>query len=135
MTVPAMTSQGRRITPRARAAQRPWASSTSTGRCRRHGSRPPSTLRPSSRSVAGSTVSAASIATSTAAMPPYPMLLRNACGKISRLAIAAATVRPENSTVRPAVVMVRLIAVAGASGSSAGSSASSSRNRLTMNSA
>ena len=45
-------------------------------------------------------------------MPPYPMLLRNACGKISRLDIAAATVRPENSTVRPAVVMVRVIAVA-----------------------
>ena len=68
-------------------------------------------------------------------MPPYPMLLRNACGKISRLAIAAATVRPEKSTVRPAVVMVRVIAVADASGSSTGSSASSSRNRLTTNSA
>ncbi len=63
-------------------------------------------------------------------MPPYPMLLRKACGKISRLDIAAATVRPENRTVRPAVDMVRLIAVADASGSSRGSSASSSRNRL-----
>ena len=68
-------------------------------------------------------------------MPPYPMLLRKACGKISRLDIAAATVRPENSTVRPAVVMVRRIAVGTASGSSTGSSASSSRNRLITNSA
>ena len=31
----------------------PCTSSTATGRCRRHGSRPPSTLRPSSRSTAG----------------------------------------------------------------------------------
>ena len=68
-------------------------------------------------------------------MPPYPMLFRNACGKISRLAIAAATVRPEKSTVRPAVVMVFVIAFAAASGSSAGSRPSSSRKRLIMNSA
>ena len=51
-----------------------------------------------------------------------------------RLAMAAATVSPENSTVRPAVVMVRVIAFAAASGSSAGSSPSSSRNRLITNS-
>ena len=63
------------------------------------------------------------------------MLRRNACGKISRLERAAATVRPEKSTVRPAVVMVRWMAVADASGSSSGSSASSSRNRLITNSA
>jgi len=63
------------------------------------------------------------------------MLRRKAWGKISRLAIAAATVRPEKSTVRPAVTIVRVIAFAGASTSSAGSSASSSRNRLITNSA
>ena len=44
------------------------------------------------------------------------MLRRKACGKISRLAIAAATVRPENSTVRPAVARVRRIAIAGGVG-------------------
>ena len=68
-------------------------------------------------------------------MPPYPMLRRKFCGKTSSEDIAAATVRPEKSTVRPAVAMVRVIAVAEASGSSAGSAASSSRNRLTTKSA
>ncbi len=55
---------------------------------------------------------------------------RKFCGKISRLESAAATVRPEKSTVRPAVAMVARIAVEAASGSSVGSAASSSRNRL-----
>ncbi len=63
------------------------------------------------------------------------MLRRNACGKMRRLAIAAATVRPENMTVRPAVAMVRRTAVREAAGSSTGSRASSSRNRLMMKSA
>ncbi len=63
------------------------------------------------------------------------MLRRNACGKISRLDIAAATVRPEKRTVRPAVAMVRRIAIADASGWSFGRWASSSRNLLITNSA
>ena len=75
------------------------------------------------------------MAISTAAMPPYPMLRRKPCGKISRLESAAATVSPENITVRPAVVIVRRIATAGAVGSSRGSRASSSRKRLITNSA
>jgi hypothetical protein len=66
-------------------------------------------------------------------MPPYPMLLRNACGNTSSDDIAAATVRPEKSTVRPAVFIVRTIALADASGSSSANFASSSRKRLIMN--
>ena len=68
-------------------------------------------------------------------MPPYPRERRKFCGKISSEDIAAATVSPENSTVRPAVAMVTRIAFAAAVGSSSGSRASSSRKRLTTNSA
>ena len=52
-----------------------------------------------------------------------------------RTHIYRATVSPENSTVRPAVAIVRRIAIDAASGSSSGRRASSSRNRLTTNSA
>ena len=51
-------------------------------------------------------MSAPSIATSTAAMPPKPIERRNTCGKNSRDASEIATVRPENATVRPAVAIV-----------------------------
>ena len=91
--------------------------------------------RPSSSRIAGSTVNAASTATRTAATPPYPSDRRKFCGKISSEDIAAATVSPENSTVRPAVAIVTRIALADAFGSSSGSWASSSRNRLITNSA
>ena len=91
--------------------------------------------RPSSIRIAGSTVIAATTATRTAATPPYPSDLRKFCGKISNDDIAAATVKPEKSTVRPAVAIVTRIAFADACGSSSGSRASSSRNRLIMNSA
>ena len=66
-------------------------------------------------------------------MPPYPMLRRKFCGKTSSDDIAAATVSPENSTVRPAVAIVVVIAFVDASGSSIGSRASSSRKRLITN--
>ena len=62
---------------------------------------------PSTASRAGSRVRAAVIATSTAATPPYPIDRRNACGKMSSEASEAATISPENSTVRPAVAIVR----------------------------
>jgi hypothetical protein len=68
-------------------------------------------------------------------MPPYPRERRKFCGKISSDDIAAATVRPENRTVRPAVAMVSRIALAGARGSSCGSRPSSSRKRLITNNA
>ncbi len=80
-------------------------------------------------------MSAATTATSTAAIPPYPRERRKFCGKISNDDIAAATVSPENSTVRPAVAMVTRIAFPAASASSSGSLASSSRKRLITNSA
>jgi hypothetical protein len=99
---------------------------------RRHGSRPESIRRPRITRIAGSTVIAATIAITTAAMPPYPMLLRKTWGNTSRLDIDAATTSPENITVRPAVASVRATACRGLAGSSGGSSASSSRNRLTM---
>ena len=59
------------------------------------------------------------------------MDLRNAWGNTSSDDIAAATVRPEKRTVRPAVRMVAVRASPTASGSSSGLAASSSRNRLT----
>ena len=86
---------------------------------------------PSSASTAGSTVSAATIAIRTAAIPPYPIDLRKVCGKTSSELIAAATVNAENATVRPAVAMVRTTAPL----VSSGSRAISSRNRETTNSA
>jgi predicted metal-dependent TIM-barrel fold hydrolase len=60
---------------------------------------------------------------------------RKFCGNTSSDDIAAATVRPENSTVRPAVRIVARIAVDAALASSSGSFASSSRYRLITNSA
>ena len=65
-----------------------------------------STFGPSTASSAGRTVSAASIATSTAAIPPNPIERRNTCGKNSSEPSAIATVSPENATVRPAVAIV-----------------------------
>ena len=65
-----------------------------------------STLGPRTASRAGSTVSAPTIATSTAAMPPNPIERRNTWGKKSSEASAIATVRPETATVRPAVAIV-----------------------------
>ena len=88
-----------------------------------------STFGPSSASSAGSRVSAASIATRTALMPPKPIERRNTCGKISRPASETATVTPETATVRPAVAIVRASAL-----STSGWRRISSRNRLTMNS-
>ncbi len=85
---------------------------------------------PSSRSRAGRRVSAATMATVTAAIPPNPIERRNAWGNTSRELMAAATVSPENSTVRPAVRMVVVMASDGSRPAS-----SSSRNRLTTNSA
>jgi len=86
---------------------------------------------PSTASRAGRTVSAPTIATSTAAMPPKPIERRKTCGKISRLPREIPTVSPENATVRPAVVMVARSAVS----TSPSAFGSSSRNLLTMNSA
>ena len=70
------------------------------------------------------------MATSTAAMPPKPIERRKTCGNSSSDASETATVSPENSTVRPAVAIVRAIA----SGVER-PAPSSSRNRLTTNSA
>ena len=69
-----------------------------------------STRGPSTASSAGSRVSAATIATSTAAIPPKPIERRKTCGKISSPASAIATVSPETATVRPAVAIVRTTA-------------------------
>ena len=87
-----------------------------------------STFGPSIASSAGSSVSAAIIAISTALMPPKPMERRNTCGKISSPAREIATVTPETATVRPAVAIVRASAV-----STSGCAWISSRKRLTTN--
>jgi hypothetical protein len=84
---------------------------------------------PSSDNAAGSTVSEASIAISTAAMPPIAMPPRNGCGKISRLDSASTMVSPDTTTVRPAVATVIRIAA-----DTSRPLSSSSRNRLTTNS-
>ena len=84
---------------------------------------------PRTASPAGSSDSEASIATNTAAMPPYPIERRKPCGNSSRLASASVTVMPETATVRPAVRIVRTTA-----SRTSYPARSSSRNRLTMNS-
>jgi hypothetical protein len=86
-------------------------------------------------SSAGRTVRAASIAARTAATPPYPIERRKLCWKNSSEASEAATISPENSTVRPAVAMVAAMAALTCSRSVPGYLASSSRNLLTTNSA
>ncbi len=61
-------------------------------------------------STAGSTVSALTIATSTAAMPPRAIDLRKTSGKISKLLRDRMTSRPDTRTVRPAEATVRATA-------------------------
>ncbi len=107
------TGMGRRMTPgRAvptRRSQGRWGErddDDSTAAALRRAS----TFGPSTPSNAGSTVSAATIATSTAEMPPAPMDRRKFWGKSSSEDSATATVSPENATVRPAVATVRATA-------------------------
>jgi hypothetical protein len=76
-------------------------------------------------------VSAPSIATRTAAIPPKPIDRRKVCGKKSSDASATATVTPEKATVRPAVAIVRASALSVV----APGSRRSSRNLLTTKSA
>ena len=140
-TMPISTGTGRRITPCAMRPQRPFSDEPAAAnpatvpvrvgiRFRRdQGSRPASTLGPSTASSAGSTVRLDSMATSTAAAPPRPIECSSTCGKIIKLDSANATSTPETATVRPAVAIVRETA----SGADRPRS-SSSRNRLTMNS-
>ena len=61
---------------------------------------------PSIASAAGSTVSEVTIAMKTALIPPNAIECRNTSGKTSMLASDSVTVRPEMTTVRPAVRMV-----------------------------
>jgi hypothetical protein len=119
---------GRRMTLRASRYQPPDVSS---GRRRATERRTRSALTrgPSTASSAGSTVSAASMSTTTVATPPYPIDRRNTSGKSMRLASATATVTPDTATVRPAVAMVLASAA-----SVEPDLRSSSRNRPTTNS-
>ncbi len=86
--------------------------------------------RPTTASSAGSTVSAATIAASTANIPPRPIERRNGCGKNVSAPSDTATVTPEKATVRPAVATERTTASCGST-----PACSSSRNRDTTKSA
>lgn len=81
-----------------------------------------------SANAAGSTSSVVNTAAASTASPAYANERRKYSGKTSSAASASATVRPEYSTVRPAV---RTVVVTAAAVSAP--PASSSRNRLTMN--
>ncbi len=63
------------------------------------------------RSTAGRTISAIAAAISATSEPPTPIEYRKRCGKTSSEASAPATVSELKSTVRPAVAIVRRIAV------------------------
>ena len=115
----AATVPGRRITPRARRYQRPLPSGP--------GLTFPS-RRPMRMKSAGRNTTLENAATSATTSPPSPMEIKNRCGNTVRHAIAAATVTPLNSTVRPAVFIV----LRTASGTSA-PRPSSSRKRETKN--
>ena len=122
---------GRRMTTRASRAQAPCSSSSSSETARRRRTRNASTRGPSTASRAGSTVSAATSATRTAAIAPYPIDFRKPWLKKSSADSETATVMPENSTVRPAVTMVRPRAAATTS-RVLPSARISSRKRLTI---
>ena len=69
------------------------------------------TRSPSSARIAGRTRSAIAAAIRATSAPPIPIEYRNRCGKTTSDASAPATVSELNRTVRPAVAIVRRIAV------------------------
>ena len=79
--------------------------------------------------AAGVTTSAATAANATVATPAYANDFRKCIGNSTITAIDSATVVAENTTVRPAVIIVRTSA-----SSRLAPSASSSRNRLIISS-
>ena len=103
--VVAATMPGRRMTARAKRYQRSRPASTS-GRA---------SFMPHKASRAGETVTDTTAATIAVAAPAIPIDFRNPCGNSVSVASAQATVTAENSTVRPA----RIIVVAMASPTSA----------------
>ncbi len=84
------------MTARARRYQRSRPASTS-GRA---------SLTPHSASSAGDTVTATTAATIATTAPAIPIDLRKPCGNSVSVASAQATVTAENSTVRPARIIV-----------------------------
>ena len=78
----------------------------------------------------GSRVIATSTLISGISMPAYPTLRRNGTGITTIASRPIATVTPENTTARPAVVMVRSTAVCGSY-----PAAHSSRQRVTISKA
>ncbi len=117
---------GCRITRTAWCCQNPPPSSDAT---RRLNNRPFSTRGPRIASTAGSTTTAATAASPTTATPAYAKERRYANGKINSASNEIITVIALNTTVRPAVCMLRAIATRVDSPFT-----SSSRYRETMNS-
>ena len=109
MTAAAM-GIGRRITNVAMRCQRPSPTSRA-GRCH-NTSR--STREPSVAKSAGRNRMAPTKASATTAIPAYANDRRKNSGKMSSAPKEMATVRALNSTVRPAVRMVRTTASSGA---------------------
>ena len=95
---------GCRITRSAWCCQNPPPSSAAT---RRLNSRPFSMRGPSTASTAGSTTTAATAASPTTATPAYANDRRYANGKINSASSEIITVIALNTTVRPAVCMLR----------------------------
>jgi len=120
--LPISTSQGRRATRRASRAQPPASPSDSGLRVARRG--------PSQASDAGSSVTAAMHATSTASPDAIARLRMSGMPTSARPESAAMTEKPAKSTARPAVAVV---VVAARTGSSPATSAR--WNRLSPNSA
>ena len=106
------TAPGRRMTPCASRYQPPALAGRAEASAARRQRRGASafTRGPSTASTAGSTSSATTAPARLTSIPPMPIERRKPSGKTSSEAIAAATVRALNSTVRPAVCSVRAIA-------------------------
>ena len=100
---------GNRITSRESRYQKPSRAgrASRSARRRRKAGESALTRLPSRARIAGRTRSAIAAAISATSEPPIPIEYRNRCGKTSSEASAPATVIELNSTVRPAVFIVR----------------------------
>ena len=123
--LPITTGQGLRIIARANVAHRAPRFGLSIDRRIRS-----ELIRgPSSPSTAGRTITAPMTAKATTEIPPKANERKKNCGKKSRAASVNATVRPEKTTVLPALATVRATAAL-----TSLPLANSSRNRLTISS-
>ena len=102
---------GRRVTRRDQRFQNPTDSLSEPSTIRFGNTRTLLMRVPSTASIAGSSVIAASTETAGMSRPPIPIERMNGSGRTSMLSSPTATVEPETITERPACVIVVTIDV------------------------